>query len=73
MHFHQSFWHSTGILSADSQPVATQETDFRIYVFVAYGAVILLLLLFSIWSVAQTRAAERKLDQLKERLDHSEK
>jgi hypothetical protein len=47
--------------------------DFRAYVFAAYGAVLVLLLLFSLWSVAQVRAAERKADRLERRLGLQEK
>jgi len=45
--------------------------DFRGYVWAAYGSVIVLLFLFSLWSVAQLRGAERKLERLQERLDRS--
>ena len=45
--------------------------DFRGYVWAAYGAVIVLLFLFSLWSVAQLRGAERKLERLQESLDRS--
>ncbi len=45
--------------------------DFRVYVFASYGAVLLLILLFAVWSVLQTRKAEVKLDRLKERLEHA--
>ncbi len=45
-----------------------EPTDFRVYVFAAYGAVILLLFLFSLWSVLQVRGAERKLEQVERRL-----
>jgi len=63
----------TGAYEAtEAQPAASGEPDFRVYIFAAYGAVLLLLLLFSLWSVVQTRAAERKLGQLVERLDHVE-
>jgi len=47
--------------------------DFRWQVFAAYGAAILLLFLFSLWSAAQVRAAERKLDRLLERIDRTGK
>ena len=45
--------------------------DFRWYVWAAYGSVIVLLFLFSLWSVAQLRGAERKLERLQELLDRS--
>lgn len=48
-------------------------TDFRVYVFAAYGAVLLLLLLFTLWSVLQVKGAERKLEQLKKRFEAAEK
>jgi hypothetical protein len=49
------------------------QADFRVYVFAAYGAVILLLLLFNLWSAAQVGAAERRLEQVERRLQASEK
>jgi hypothetical protein len=44
-------------------------TDFRTYVFGAYGAVLGLLLLFTLWSVRQVAAAGRKVERLERRLD----
>ena len=46
--------------------------DFRVHVFIAYGVVLALLFLFSLWTAAQARAASRKLDHLLERLERSE-
>jgi len=48
---------------------AQTEPDFRVYVWWAYGAVLVLLFLFSFWSVKQLQAAERKLDDLRERAE----
>ena len=50
---------------------AGDEPDFRRYIFMAYGAVLLLLLLFCLWSVVQVSGAERKLDHLRERLEEA--
>ena len=47
-------------------PPLTGERDFRQYVWAAYGAVILLLVLFTLWSVIQLRAAERRLDRIED-------
>ena len=48
---------------------ADGSTDFRVYVFAAYGTVLLLLFLFTAWSVGQVAAARRKVEQLERRLD----
>jgi hypothetical protein len=57
-------------LAAQAQQAAPDgaRPDFRAYVFAAYGTVIVLLLLFSLWSVGQVAAAERKVDRLERRL-----
>ena len=52
---------------------APAEPDFRVYIWMAYGSVIFLLLLFSLWSVSQLKGAERKLYRLQERLEVSGK
>jgi len=49
-------------------PALAGERDFRQYVWAAYGAVIVLLILFTLWSVIQLRAAERRLERIEERL-----
>ncbi len=59
---------------ADQQPVVAApggQGDFRWYVWAAYGAVILLLLLFSLWSTVQLRGAERRLDRIEELLERA--
>jgi hypothetical protein len=48
-------------------PLKGVESDFRPYVFGAYGAVVVLLFLFSFWSSGQLQRVERKLDRLLER------
>ena len=53
--------------------LAAEPPDFRVYIFAAYGAVILLLLLFNLWSAAQVSGAERRLEQVERRLQASEK
>ena len=55
-----------GTYTAAAAPAG--ETDFRVYVFAAYGAVLLLLLLFGLWSATQVSRAERKLERLEERV-----
>jgi hypothetical protein len=47
--------------------------DFRGYVFAAYGAVLLLLFLFSAWTAVQTASAARKLAALERRLGLEER
>ncbi len=47
------------------------EKDYRVYVFAAYSAVVLLLFIFSLWSVGQTKRAEEKLKHLQDRLDRA--
>ena len=50
------------------QEAATNTTpDFQRYVFVAYGAVCLLLFLFSLWAINQSRRLEERVDHLEER------
>jgi heme exporter protein D len=48
------------------------EGDFRAWVWMAYGLVLLLLTGFSLFLVMQTRNTQRKLDHLKERFEHSQ-
>jgi heme exporter protein CcmD len=64
----------TAAAGADQQPAVAppgDQGDFRWYVWAAYGAVIVLLLLFSLWSVLQLRGAERRLDRIEERLERA--
>lgn len=51
--------------------VAAPGGDFRPYVFAAYGAAILLLFLFSIYTVSQLWATERKVRELGERIERA--
>ncbi len=63
---------STAAALAGADPAATPppaQSDFRPYVFAAYGAVLAILFLFTLWSVAQSARAARKLDRLERRLD----
>ena len=56
-------------LPPDGAPVVkpAPASDFREYVFAAYGAVLLLLFLFTLWSNLELRSVERKLGRLLER------
>ena len=47
---------------------AAEGSDYRVYVFAAYGAVVVILFLYCIWLTALTARAEKKLDHLRERL-----
>ena len=47
--------------------------DFRGYVFAAYGAVLLLLFLFTVWTAVQTASAALKLAALERRLGLEER
>jgi hypothetical protein len=64
------FW---SLLAAQPPPdatpavVAQPPADFRPHVFAAYGAVLLLLFLFTLWSNLELRSVERKLGRLLER------
>ena len=50
------------------QEAATDNTpDFRVYVFFAYGAVCLLLFLFSLRTISQANRLARRVDDLEER------
>ena len=61
------------LLAAQNQPGAmpvvtpAPPADFRPHVFTAYGAVLLLLFLFTLWSNLELRSVERKLGRLLER------
>jgi CcmD family protein len=46
---------------------ANNAPDFRVYVFVAYGAVCLLLFLFSLRTISQNKRLEERVDHLEER------
>ena len=46
---------------------ASNAPDFRVYVFVAYGAVCLLLFLFSLRTISQNKRLEERVDHLEER------
>ncbi len=46
---------------------ASNAPDFRVYVFVAYGAVCLLLFLFSLRTISQSKRLEERVDHLEER------
>ena len=43
--------------------------DFRGYLFAAYGAVLVLLFLFTAWTAHQVAAARRKVEGLERRLE----
>ncbi|MBI4587180.1 MAG: heme exporter protein CcmD [Planctomycetes bacterium] len=47
-------------------PPPSAAPDFRFHVWLAYGLVLVLLALFTLWTVAQIRGATRKLDHLKD-------
>ena len=60
--------------AAPASPLAVPpEQDYRSYVFAAYGSVVLLLLIYTLWLTAQSKSAEKKLDHLQERLDQAAK
>ena len=46
---------------------ANNTPDFRVYVFFAYGAVCLLLFLFSLRTISQSKRLEERVDHLEER------
>ncbi len=46
---------------------ANNTPDFRVYVFAAYGAVCLLLFLFSLRTISQANRLARRVDDLEER------
>ena len=46
---------------------ANNAPDFRVYVFAAYGAVCLLLFLFSLRTISQSKRLEERVDHLEER------
>ena len=46
---------------------ANNTPDFRVYVFFAYGAVCLLLFLFSLRTLVQSKRLEERVDDLEER------
>ena len=48
---------------------AAGESDFQPYIFWAYGLACALLLLCSIWTVAQVRALDNRVHDLKMRLE----
>ncbi len=53
----------------DFQGAAANNTpDFRVYVYFAYGAVCLLLFLFSLRTISQSKRLEERVDDLEERL-----
>lgn len=54
---------------AGQQPI---EGDFRQSVWIAYGLVLLMLALFSIFLVFHNRSVERRLAHLQERLEHAQ-
>ncbi len=56
------------LVGVGADPAAAAGPDFRVYVFAAYGAVLVLLFLFTLWSVRQVRATGRKLERLEKRL-----
>ncbi len=47
-------------------PPPSAAPDFRFHVWLAYGLVLVLLALFTLWTVAQIRGVARKLDHLKD-------
>ena len=49
------------------EAAANTTPDFQRYVFVAYGAVCLLLFLFSLWAINQSKRLEERVDDLEER------
>ena len=50
------------------EAAANNTPDFRVYVFFAYGAVCLLLFLFSLRTLVQSKRLEERVDDLEERL-----
>ena len=68
-----SSWPSQGFAQDAKTPENFQEAaanntpDFRVYVFVAYGAVCLLLFLFSLRTISQSKRLEKRVDDLEER------
>ncbi len=49
----------------------SSQVDFQSYIFWAYGLACLLLLFFTIWSVAQIRVLARRVDELESRASTS--
>ncbi len=49
------------------EAAANNMPDFRLYVFVAYGATCLLLFLFSLRTISQANRLARRVDDLEER------
>lgn len=47
------------------------EADFQAYVFWAYGFVCILLFLLTLYTIRQGRAAERRLEYLRERFENA--
>ncbi len=50
------------------EAAANNTPDFRVYVYFAYGAVCLLLFLFSLRTISQSKRLEERVDDLEERL-----
>ena len=60
-----------GLSAAEGVPPAAAapgRADFQPYIFWAYGLACLLILLFTLWTLAETRKVGEKLEYLKERL-----
>ena len=47
------------------------QSDFKPFIFWAYGLACLLLLLFSVWTVTQVRGLDQRIHHLKSRFDES--
>jgi len=68
-----SSWSTRVFAQAAKAPENFQEAaadntpDFRVYVFAAYGAVCLLLFLFSLRTISQANRLARRVDDLEER------
>ena len=68
-----SSWSTRVFAQAAKTPENFQEAtadntpDFRVYVFFAYGAVCLLLFLFSLRTISQANRLARRVDDLEER------
>ena len=63
------------VLAEQGDPVAgdaTEVPDFRNWVWIAYASVIVLMTIFTLYTVVQVKGAQRRMAHLEERLEKKE-
>jgi heme exporter protein CcmD len=68
-----TFWSATGTLLAQGTPPPPRgESDFRSHVWLAYALVLVLLGLFTLWTLLKIRRVRTRLDHLQERFEKAQ-